>query len=105
MPSTDFATVEGFIQFPVQERETNNNTVRDITIRTTGIEGRLIKITVWPQFAHVEFDEGDWVSVDGDYRVTEKGDKTYVDMNAKKLAVVRAAEAGEREVVGQKRSF
>jgi hypothetical protein len=107
-----YATANGFIQFPVEEREVNGQTVRDITIRTPGSRevpggGQLIRITVWPEFSDVDLKEGDWVGADGKLEVREVGDKVYVNLNSvSKFAVVPGVQRAEREVVNKpKKAF
>lgn len=105
----DYATAVGFVQFPVNERDANGKEVRDVTIRTPGTPeaggGALIRITVWPDLADVDVNEGDFVAVDGKVEVRVVDGKTYINMSASKLAVLSGAvslDTGEREVVGKK---
>lgn len=106
----DYATAVGFIQFPVEDRELpSGQEVRDVTIRTLGLDAPLVRITVWPEFADVELDEGDFIAVDGEYTertAQNKGgeNRTYRNMSAKRLAVVTKAEKAETEVVNKKKS-
>lgn len=105
----DYATAVGFIQFPVEERELpSKDVVRDVSIRTPGLDAPLIRITVWPEFADTELNEGDFIAVDGEYteRIATKNDRpvTYRNMSAKRIAVVAQAEKPEREVVNKKAS-
>lgn len=103
----EYATEAGFVQFPVDEREIpSGQVVRDVTIRARGVDGPLLRITVWPEFDGTEINEGDFVAVDGEYteRIVGEGKdtKTYRNINAKKLAVTPAAPKAEREVVNKK---
>lgn len=103
----DYATAVGFVQFPVQERELDNgDTVRDVTIRIPGVDAPLIKVTLWPELADTDVEEGDFIAVDGAYkeRSGQKKDgskTTFRDMNAKKLVVITGAGPVEREVVNK----
>jgi hypothetical protein len=88
----DYATIVGFVQFPVNERELDTGTVRDITVRPQGVDAPLIRGTLWPELADVEVDEGDFVAFDGEY--TERpgqgadGGKTlYRNVNIRKINV------------------
>lgn len=81
----DFATAVGFIQFPVNEREANGEQVRDVTIRTPGTDGTLVRVTLWPAFDEAEVVEGDFIAVDGKLNVREVEGKTYVNIDANKL--------------------
>lgn len=109
----DYATAVGFVQFPVDEREANNDKVRDVTIRTPGTKaaggGALVRVTLWPQFKDVAVEEGDFIAVDGtlEARTVGVGEaaKTYLNMNAKRLKVFGQDAPAEREVVGKKKSF
>lgn len=103
----EYALAEGFIQFPVEERDIpSGDTVRDITIRTPGTEGVLLRITIWPEYEDVELNQGDFVAADGQFeeRVvdTDQGKRTYRNLNSiTRLAVLPAAPRKEREVVNK----
>jgi len=83
----DYATAVGFVQFDVTEREANGTDVRDVTIRTPGTEGQLIRVTLWPEFAEAEVEKGDFLAVDGKLEVREVDDKTFINLSANKLYV------------------
>lgn len=103
-----YATVVGFVQFPVEERELpSGQNVRDVTVRPFGIDMPLVRITVWPEFAGTDIQEGDFVAVDGKYeeRVADNKEgqkRTYRNLNPQKLAILAAAPRAEREVVNSK---
>jgi single-stranded DNA-binding protein len=71
----DYRTAVGFIQFPVDSREVVVNeedvVVRDVTIRSAGGEGSLIRVTVWPELEEIELEEGDLIAVDGPFQVRD----------------------------------
>lgn len=95
----EYATAIGFVQFEVTERELpSGQTVRDATIRTPGSDGRLVRITLWPEFDETEVNEGDLIAVDGKFEERNVDGKTYLNLNPNKLAVVEAAPRAEREV-------
>ena len=100
----EYATAAGFVQFDIDERDVGDQTVRDVTIRTLGAEGKLVKITVWPEFDEAVIERGDFVAADGEFQTRQVGDKTYLNLNAKKLAVTpQVQRAGrETEVVNKK---
>ena len=104
-----YATVIGFVQFPVEERELpSGQSVRDVTIRPFGIDMPLVRITVWPEFAGTEVQEGDLVAADGKYEERtaqnkEGQNRTYRNLNPQKLAVLASAPKAEREVVNKRK--
>ena len=105
MADKTYATAEGFIQFPVESRDVNGQTVRDATIRTPGTAptgGKLIKVTLWSEFESSDIQKGDWIAVDGTVEVREVGDKTYVNMNVKELVIQKGEPKASREVVSRK---
>lgn len=105
MADRQYATALGFVQFDVDERDVNGQVVRDVTIRTPGTApdgGKLLRVTLWPEFAAESVEKGDFIAVDGTVDVRQVGDKTYVNMNASSLAIIEAAEKLNREVVSRK---
>lgn len=103
----EYATVIGFVQFPVAERALDSgDTVRDVTVRPAGVDAPLIRATLWPEFADVDVNEGDLVAIDGAYteRTAQGKDgskQTYRNMNTKRIAVVQASAGSTREVVNK----
>lgn len=106
----DYATAVGFVQFPVEDRELpSGQAVRDVTIRTLGLDAPLVRVTVWPEFEDVDINEGDFIAIDGEYteRVAQNGageNRTYRNMSAKRIAVTPAAAKAEPEVVNKKKA-
>lgn len=93
-----YATVAGFIQFPVEERELDSGqTVRDATVRSIAT-GDLIRITFWPDFEDAEIAEGDFIAVDGKVSTREADGRTYVNMSARTVFIGVPVEPKEREV-------
>lgn len=97
----EFKGAGGFVQFPVEERDVNGQTVRDVTIRALGSDGPYIRITVWPEFADTDVEEGDLVFVDGPFEAregqTKSGEKrVYLNMSAKSLVVIKGETREER---------
>jgi hypothetical protein len=94
-----FTTVAGMIQFPVESRDLDSGqTVRDATIRSLA-SGEPVRITFWPDFAEAEFEQGDFIVVDGKVTTRKVGDRVFVNMSARKLAVLKPVEPAEREVI------
>ena len=106
----DYATITGFVQFEVNERELDNgDKVRDLTVGLTGVNAPRVRVTLWPEFADVDVDEGDFVAVDGTWEErtgqNKAGEKvTYRNVNARRIAVTKGAERAEREVSNKKKA-
>lgn len=97
----EFKGAGGFVQFPVEERDVNGQTVRDVTIRSLGSEGAYIRITVWEEWNETDIDEGDLVFIDGPFEAregqTKDGEKrVYLNMSAKSLKVFKADSPSDR---------
>lgn len=104
MPELKYSTAAGFVQFPVEERDVSGQTVRDVTIRTQGENGILVRITVWPEWEIDSIEEGDFVSADGKFEAREVGDKTYHNLNSiTRLFVGKGVKRAEREVVNKRK--
>lgn len=106
MADRDFKGVGGFVQFDVEEREANNQTVRDVTIRALGAEGPLVRITVWPEHDENPIEKGDLVFIDGPYeeRYVDGRDTPYLNMSATNLVVLNAAPKAEPKVANKRGS-
>jgi hypothetical protein len=113
----EYATVVGFVQFPVTERDLDSgDSVRDVTVRPAGVDAPLVRGTLWPEMGHVEIGEGDFVAFDGEYKERngqgkDGGKVTYRNVNIRKINVNgKRYDAPVREVANksggsQKRSF
>jgi hypothetical protein len=104
----DYATACGFIQFDPVTREANGQEVVDYVIKTIGIDGRLVRVTVWPELQdNLPFKpvKGDWLAADGKLTVSkyEKDGEVRqsIQINARSLAVVEGVEPSERQVVNR----
>ncbi len=97
----EYATAIGFVQFDVDERDVSGQTVRDVTIRTPGADGKLVRVTVWPEFSDTAIEKGDFVAVDGVFEARTVGDKTYLNMSAKSLLVQKSASKADPEVANK----
>lgn len=84
----------------VTEREVNNQTIREFTIKALGSQ-KLIKVTLWPEFDHAEVNAGDFVAAEGKVTVNESNGRTYFNVSASKLAVTPGIAKAGREVVNQ----
>lgn len=84
-----FASIAGFIQFDVEEREYNDGVIRDATIRSLA-SGDLCRISFFPDFEEVELERGDFIAVDAKVVErdveTEEGKRTYTNFTARRLA-------------------
>lgn len=97
MADAIYRTVAGFVQFDPNEREANGQTVRDFLVQQAGSEGVKIRVTVWPEFAGVEINQGDFVAANGKLTKNTAKGKTYINLSAKSLVVVPAATGDESE--------
>lgn len=84
-----FASIAGFIQFDVEERDYNDGVIRDATIRSLA-SGDLCRISFFPDFEEVELERGDFIAVDAKVQEREGEDKdgnsrTYVNFTARRL--------------------
>ncbi len=104
----EYVGAAGFVQFDPNTREANGQDVLDLTIKTPGSEGTLIRITVWPELqtpAVLSVEKGDYVAVDGKLNVgTYEKDgesKKSIQISATAIAVLKGEERAEREVVNE----
>lgn len=100
-----YVTAIGFVQFDPQEREANGKTVRDIVIKTSGGDGKNIRITVWPEIQGADvIEKGDVVAVDGGfssstYQAQDGSQKTSLQISAYSIAVLgKSLPRADREV-------
>ena len=102
---TKYVVAAGIIQFDPQTREVNNQTVTDVTIKTPGGEGTLVRVTLWPEFGSLKPEKGDWLAVDGKYSLNSFKDKngnprTQAQVSPTSVVLVPGVRKAEREVVG-----
>lgn len=100
----EYVSANGFVQFDPVEREANGQTVVDYTIKTPGMDGVLIRVTVWPELQGTSIDKGDFIAVDGKLNIGSFTDRNgnsrqSVQISATALAVLPGVQKGEREVV------
>jgi hypothetical protein len=83
-----FASIAGFIQFDIEEREYNDGIIRDATIRSLA-SGDLCRISFFPDFEEVELERGDFIAVDAKVMErdveTDEGKRTYVNFTARRV--------------------
>lgn len=102
--SDQYPGAAGFVQQfgadkpAVTTREVNNQTIREFTIKALGSQ-KLIKVTLWPEFAGTEINAGDFVAVEGKMTVNEKNGVTYFNLSASKLAKGVSCAKADRQVV------
>lgn len=78
------------VQFPPEEREVNEQTVRSVSVRCTATQAK-IGATVWPNLADVPIEEGDLLVLEGKAtRTTKTGDdgetRTYNNLSVNGIA-------------------
>jgi len=99
----DYASAVGFVQFDPTVREANGQTVVDYTLKTPGTDGRLIRVTVWPELQGDEIKRGDFLAVDGKMTISsyeKEGERRQsIQISAKQLAYLPGRSQADREVV------
>lgn len=106
----EYVGAAGFVQFDPITREANGQEVFEFSIKTSGSDGRLIRITVWPELqtpAVLMVEKGDYVAVDGKLNVGtyEKDGETRssIQISATAIAVLKGEAKARREVVNTKK--
>lgn len=109
MASNTYLVVSGFVQkFPdkdaVVTKDANGQKVREFTVKAVGSQ-KLVRISVWPEFAAQEIKDGDFVNAEGKFSQSEgSGGTMFFNLSASKLTVTPGAVRADREVVNQKPS-
>ena len=107
MADKTYVSVVGFVQFDVQEREAADQQVREFSVKPQGEPTKLIRVTLWPEFAHAAVEKGDFVAAEGaftrdTYTANDGTKKTSLQISANKLNVngqrFNPADDGERKV-------
>lgn len=75
MSNDKYAAIVGIVQhFPekelVSEREVAGQTVREFTVKSIA-SGKLVRITLWPEFEDVDIQKGTTISADGKINVKD----------------------------------
>lgn len=106
MPDKTYVTTIGFVQFDPNVRDVNGKNVTDVTVKTPGGDGKLVRITVWPEFKlDKPIERGDLVAADGTfssstYQAQDGSQRTSLQISAFSLNVNgKRIERAEREVV------
>lgn len=99
----EYASAAGFVQFDVNEKEANGQEIREFTIRAVGTQ-KLVKVTLWPEFADVPVEKGDFVAVDGKFtqslgQAPDGSPREYLNLSASMIVVTPGEKRAEREVV------
>lgn len=105
-----YVTAIGFVQFDPQERDANGKDVTDIVIKTSGGDGKQLRVTIWPELQVEQslgrkIEKGDLVAVDGafssnTYQDKEGKSRTSLQISAFQLNVNgKRIDRKEREVV------
>lgn len=104
----DYASAFGFVQFDPVVREANGQSVIDYTIKTPGMEGQLVRITVWPELQGDDIQKGDFLGADGKLTVStyDKNGETRqsIQISAKQLTTSKGRQQADREVVNSQDS-
>ena len=99
----DYASAFGFVQFDPVVREANGQRVVDYTIKTPGMEGQLVRITVWPELQGDPIGKGDFLAVNGKLTINsyeKDGERRQsIQISAKSLVTLAGREQADREVV------
>ena len=82
-----YASVLGFVQFDVRDREVNGQEVREATVQSCDSQ-KLVSVTLWPQWADVTVAKGDLVAANGRLTKNQGTNKagepiTYRNLSAK----------------------
>ena len=96
MSDTVYATVAGFIQFDPREKDFNNQKLREVIVQAAGSQ-KQVRVTVWPDFADVPLEKGDFIVAQGKAETRQhQGDdgitKVYNNLSASQLLRLPAAE-------------
>lgn len=83
---SQYKPILGFVQFDVNEREVNGQTVRDFAIQPGGSgDVPQIRVTLWPEYADFKVAKDDLVVVEGLVKTNSKGGKTYYNLTPTKI--------------------
>lgn len=98
----EYVGAQGFVQFDVNERDVNGQTVRDVVVKNAG-KPINIRITLWPEFEDVDVQKGDFVAVEGKftrntYQAQDGTNKESLQISASSLYVGKPAVRKERSV-------
>lgn len=104
----EYVGAVGLVQFDPITREANGQDVFEFSIKAPGSDGRLIRITVWPELQTptvLSVEKGDFVAVDGKLNVgtyDKDGEtRSSIQISASSIAVVKGETKAEREVVNE----
>jgi hypothetical protein len=65
----------------VAEKEANNVTLREFTVKAAGSQ-KLVRVTLWPEFAHVPIEAGDSFLGEGKFTQSEGKNMTFLNLSA-----------------------
>lgn len=91
----EYRTVAGFVQFDPETAEVNNQELRRLVVQATGSEGSNVTVSLWPEWADVEVNKGDFIVANGKFEAREGKDKVFLNLTAYRLVVIPGAEKGE----------
>ena len=86
-----YINVTGIVAWDAELRELQSgDEIKTFTVEIIP-SGMQLKVTLWPELAHVTVQKGDFVAIRGKYSVAQKDDKVYQNLSASTIAVVEAA--------------
>jgi hypothetical protein len=93
-----YRTLFGIV-FTVEEGQVKGQTVRNLSVRQTGLsdaEAVLVRATVWPELEAVDVQSGDVVVLEGAYRRSAGTSRTFHNLSVSKMLVLGHAEGGSQ---------
>jgi single-stranded DNA-binding protein len=104
MSENTYVVAIGVVQFDPNTREVNNQTVTDLTIKTPGSDGKLIRVTIWPEFQlPTTPKKGDVLVVDGKFSVNtyegKDGRRSQAQISPTSVTLIPSVVRADREVV------
>ena len=99
----EYVAIAGFVQFEPRERTANGQDVREIVVTSVTPKQSRFYVTIWPAYAEVAIEKGDFVAVQGklNRRAGEKDGApvTYLNLSANQFVNMGQAVAVQTERV------
>lgn len=84
-----YRSVIGFVQFEPGKRDlSDGRVVRDVLVQSGGSEGGQVRVTLWPEFAGIEINQGDFIAAQGLFEINEYKKKSYAQISARQVVVL-----------------
>lgn len=98
-----YKVVAGRVQFDPKPGQAGGKQIRKIALKVVGGDSTLVNVTLWPEYADLEINRGDFVMIDGKFStrvgLNQQGEETtFYDLTISDIAVIPAAPKKEREV-------